>query len=31
MNRHPDQAIKFLDAEGNCNFLKFFDAIVTDL
>ncbi len=31
MNRHPNQAIKFLDAEGNRNFLKFFDEIITDV
>lgn len=31
MNRHPNQAIKFLDAEGNRNFLRFFDEIITDV
>jgi 4-hydroxy 2-oxovalerate aldolase len=31
MNRHPNQAIKVLDAEGNRNFLKFFDEIITDV
>jgi hypothetical protein len=31
MNRHPNQAIKFLDTEGNRNFLKFFDEIITDV
>ncbi len=31
LNRHPNHAIKFLDAEGARNFLRFFDEIVTDI